>query len=108
MNAKIMVLRLGSLTEKCFLVTISMMSYFVLLFEFSSHCMPIFQVDEIVNISCPLKGRYQNALSGLKRCLKLSMTDGVQRVFGMEYRPIKGLEVLAPAGLKVLESSLSL
>ncbi|PSS07647.1 RecQ-mediated genome instability protein like [Actinidia chinensis var. chinensis] len=61
----------------------------------------ILQVDEIVNISCPLKGRYQNALSGLKRCLKLSMTDGVQRVFGMEYRPIKGLEVLALAGLKV-------
>ncbi|PSR89443.1 RecQ-mediated genome instability protein like, partial [Actinidia chinensis var. chinensis] len=61
----------------------------------------ILQVDEIVNISCPLKGRYQNAPSGLKRCLKLSMTDGVQRVFGMEYRPIKGLEVLAPAGLKV-------
>ena len=29
------------------------------------------------------------------------MTDGVQRVFGMEYRPIKDLEVLAPAGLKV-------
>ncbi|KAL6996918.1 recQ-mediated genome instability protein 1 [Sarracenia purpurea var. burkii] len=61
----------------------------------------ILQVDEIVNISCPLKGRYQNANSGLKRCLKLSMTDGVQRVFGMEYRPIKDLEVLAPAGLKV-------
>ncbi|XP_057480199.1 recQ-mediated genome instability protein 1-like isoform X2 [Actinidia eriantha] len=61
----------------------------------------ILQVDEIVNISCPLKGRYQNAPSGLKRCLKLSMTDGVQRVFGVEYRPIKGLEVLAPAGLKV-------
>ncbi|XAR50355.1 hypothetical protein NMG60_11004651 [Bertholletia excelsa] len=61
----------------------------------------ILQVDEIVNISCPLKGRYRNAPSGLKRCLKLSMTDGVQRVFGMEYRPIKDLEVLAPAGLKV-------
>lgn len=29
------------------------------------------------------------------------MTDGVQRVFGMEYRPIKQLEVLGPAGLKV-------
>ncbi|KAL0355067.1 UNVERIFIED_CONTAM: RecQ-mediatedinstability protein 1 [Sesamum radiatum] len=61
----------------------------------------VLQVDEIVNISCPLRGRYQNAASGIKRCLKLSMTDGVQRVFGMEYRPIKDLEVLAPAGLKV-------
>ncbi|KAF1001750.1 hypothetical protein AG4045_009867 [Apium graveolens] len=60
------------------------------------------QVDEIVNISRPLKGRYQNASSGHKRCLKLSMTDGVQRVFGMEYRPIKNLEVLAPAGMKVV------
>ena len=59
------------------------------------------QVDEIVNIGCALKGRYENANAGLKRCLKLSMTDGVQRVFGMEYRPIKDLQVLAPAGLKV-------
>ncbi|KAG5537231.1 hypothetical protein RHGRI_024619 [Rhododendron griersonianum] len=61
----------------------------------------VLQVDEIVNLSCPLKGRYQIAPAGLKRCLKLSMTDGVQRVFGMEYRPIKDLEVLAPAGMKV-------
>lgn len=64
--------------------------------------MLIFQVDEIVNLSCPLKGRYQSAPAGLKRCLKLSMTDGVQRVFGMEYRPIKDLEVLAAAGMKVV------
>ncbi|KAK8586508.1 hypothetical protein V6N13_010099 [Hibiscus sabdariffa] len=61
----------------------------------------VLQVDEIVNISCPLKGRYEDTPSGIKRCLKLSMTDGVQRVFGMEYRPIKDLQVLAPAGLKV-------
>lgn len=61
----------------------------------------VLQVDEIVNISCPLKGRYQDAPSGVKRCLKLSMTDGVQRIFGMEYRPIKDLNVLAPVGFKV-------
>ncbi|GLT69231.1 hypothetical protein SLA2020_413990 [Shorea laevis] len=61
----------------------------------------VLQVDEIVNITCPLKGRYEKAPPGIKRCLKLSMTDGVQRVFGMEYRPIQALEVLAPAGLKV-------
>ncbi|GLT35607.1 hypothetical protein SLA2020_100450 [Shorea laevis] len=61
----------------------------------------VLQVDEVVNISCPLRSRYQDTASGVKRCLKLSMTDGVQRVFGMEYRPIKCLEVLAPAGLKV-------
>ncbi|KAE8694536.1 putative Glucose 1-dehydrogenase [Hibiscus syriacus] len=61
----------------------------------------VLQVDEIVNISCPLKERYQDTPSGIKRCLKLSITDGVQRIFGMEYRPIKDLQVLAPAGLKV-------
>ncbi|KAJ0110437.1 hypothetical protein Patl1_01261 [Pistacia atlantica] len=62
----------------------------------------VLQVDEIVNISCPLRGRFQDTASGIKRCLKLSMTDGAQRVFGMEYRPIKDLKVLAPAGLKVV------
>lgn len=61
----------------------------------------VLQVDEIVNISCPLRGRYQNAPAGLKRCLKLSMTDGVQRVFGMEYRPLPDLHPLAPAGFKI-------
>ncbi|XP_013661230.2 recQ-mediated genome instability protein 1-like [Brassica napus] len=65
----------------------------------------VLQVDEIVNIGCALKGRYENANAGLKRCLKLSMTDGVQRVFGMEYRPVKDLQVLAPAGLKIVVSS---
>jgi RecQ-mediated genome instability protein 1 len=59
------------------------------------------QVDEILNITCPLQNRYQEAPPGLKRCLKLSMTDGIQRVFGMEYRPIKALEVCASSGLKV-------
>lgn len=60
------------------------------------------QVDEIVNISNPLKNRYQKAAVGLKRCLKLSLTDGVQRIIAMEYRPIQALEALAPAGLKVV------
>ncbi|KAL9419720.1 hypothetical protein AB3S75_037478 [Citrus x aurantiifolia] len=62
----------------------------------------VLQVDEVINISCPLRGRYQDAAPGIKRCLKLSMTDGVQRVFGMEYRPIKDLKVLAPSGFKVV------
>lgn len=61
----------------------------------------LWQVDEILNISCPLRSRYQQAPPGLKRCIKLSMTDGIQRVFGMEYRPIQALEVCASAGLKV-------
>ncbi|CAA0831762.1 RecQ-mediated genome instability protein 1 [Striga hermonthica] len=62
----------------------------------------VLQVDEIVNISRPIRGRYQSSVPGSMRCLKLSMTDGVQRVFGMEYRPINSLQVLAPAGLKVV------
>ncbi|XP_042015692.1 recQ-mediated genome instability protein 1-like [Salvia splendens] len=62
----------------------------------------VLQVDEVVNISNPVRGRYQNAAPGIKRCLKLSMTDGIQRVFGMEYRPIKDIQVLGPAGLKVV------
>ncbi|KAL4584745.1 hypothetical protein LXL04_009354 [Taraxacum kok-saghyz] len=67
----------------------------------------VLQVDEIVNISQPLRERYKKANCGLKRCLKLSMTDGVQRVFGMEYQPIKDLEALAPAGLKVAISNVN-
>ncbi|KAH9626060.1 hypothetical protein KSS87_001985 [Heliosperma pusillum] len=62
----------------------------------------VLQVDEVVNISSPLRDRYKNAAPGVKRCLKLSMTDGVQRVFGMEYRPIKSLAALLPAGFKVV------
>ncbi|KAL9239374.1 hypothetical protein vseg_013705 [Gypsophila vaccaria] len=62
----------------------------------------VLQVDEVVNISCPLRERYKNAAPGLKRCLKLSMTDGVQRVYGMEYRPMKNLAALSPAGFKVV------
>ncbi|ONM18002.1 RecQ-mediated genome instability protein 1 [Zea mays] len=62
----------------------------------------VLQVDEVVNISVPLKERYREAPAGPKRCLKLSMTDGIRHIFGMEYRPIKDLTVLAPAGLKII------
>nr|CAB3486868.1 unnamed protein product [Digitaria exilis] len=62
----------------------------------------VLQVDEIVNVSVPLKGRYHDAHAGPKRCLKLSMTDGIQHIYGMEYRPVKDLAVLAPAGLKIV------
>ncbi|KAK1294959.1 hypothetical protein QJS10_CPA16g00906 [Acorus calamus] len=61
----------------------------------------VLQVDEIVNISASLRDRYHDVGAGFKRCLKLLMTDGAQRVYGMEYRPIRELEVLAPAGLKI-------
>ncbi|KAJ0971223.1 hypothetical protein J5N97_019182 [Dioscorea zingiberensis] len=62
----------------------------------------VLQVDEIVNISKPIGERYQDASAGYKRCLKLFMTDGDQHVVGMEYRPIKELDVLASAGLKIV------
>ncbi|KAL8250310.1 hypothetical protein R6Q59_034003 [Mikania micrantha] len=68
----------------------------------------VLQVDEIVNISQPLRERYKKANPGLKRCLKLSMTDGIQRVFGMEYQPIKDLDALAPAGLKIAISNVNI
>ncbi|KAH9318402.1 hypothetical protein KI387_020171, partial [Taxus chinensis] len=58
-------------------------------------------VDEVVNLSSPLRDRYKETPAGAKRCLKLSMTDGFQRVFGIEYRPIKDLMVLLPAGVKI-------
>ncbi|KAK1433943.1 hypothetical protein QVD17_10861 [Tagetes erecta] len=67
----------------------------------------VLQVDEIVNISQPLRERYKKANAGLKRSLKLSMTDGVQRIFGMEYQPIKDLDALAPAGMKVAISNVN-
>lgn len=86
---------------------VSIKSFFLNLYKMVSNPkvfsyeIPDLQVDEIVNISCPLRGRYQETPSGIKRCLKLSMTDGVQRVFAMEYRPIQALEVFSPAGQKV-------
>ncbi|CAM0904880.1 unnamed protein product [Alopecurus aequalis] len=62
----------------------------------------VLQVDEIVNMSNPLRERYRDAPAGPKRFLKLSMTDGIQRIYGMEYRPIKDLQVLAPIGFKIV------
>ncbi|KAJ7522751.1 hypothetical protein O6H91_18G025400 [Diphasiastrum complanatum] len=63
----------------------------------------VLQVDEIVDISSCMRDRYQERSAGLgKRCLKLSMTDGVQRVFGIEYRAMPDLQVFSPAGLKVV------
>lgn len=61
----------------------------------------VLQVDEIVNLSSPLRERYKETPAGCRRCLKLCITDGVQRIFGIEYRPIKDLMVLSPAGLKI-------
>lgn len=62
----------------------------------------VLQVDEVVDIGSPLRERYKERQGG--RCLKLSMTDGVQRVYGMEYRLIPALQVLFPAGAKIVVS----
>ncbi|MCO5564488.1 hypothetical protein L7F22_018149 [Adiantum nelumboides] len=61
----------------------------------------VLQVDEITDIGAPIRQRYKERQALASRCLKLSMTDGVQRIYGIEYRPIRALNVLSPAGLKV-------
>ncbi|KAL2649738.1 hypothetical protein R1flu_017866 [Riccia fluitans] len=61
----------------------------------------ILQVDEIIDISNSSRDRYQEKSAGPGRVLQLSLTDGVQRVFGMEYRPIRALQVLSSVGFKV-------
>ncbi|KAI3875313.1 hypothetical protein MKX03_000740 [Papaver bracteatum] len=61
----------------------------------------VLQVDEIFNINVHPRKRHKEVPAG-KRCLKLSMTDGVQRVFGFEDSPIEDLQVLSPSGLKVI------
>ncbi|XP_076891778.1 recQ-mediated genome instability protein 1-like [Bidens hawaiensis] len=67
----------------------------------------VLQVDEIENVSQPCQDRYKEASPGFDRCLKLSMTDGVQRVVGLEFQPIKDLKVFSPAGLKVAVSNVN-
>jgi hypothetical protein len=64
------------------------------------------QVDEISDIGAPLRERYHERGAGISRCLKLSMTDGVQRVVGIEYQPIPALRNLFPAGMKVCGQSI--
>ena len=65
----------------------------------------LYQVDEVSDIGAPLRERYHERGAGLSRCLKLSMTDGVQRVVGIEYQPIPALHNLFPAGIKVCGQS---
>ncbi|KAI3844816.1 hypothetical protein MKX03_004537 [Papaver bracteatum] len=59
-------------------------------------------VNKIDNITCHSLDTFKDIPAGPKRILMLSMTDGVQCVFGVEHRPIEDLKVLAPAGLKVV------
>ncbi|KAI3904998.1 hypothetical protein MKW92_025506 [Papaver armeniacum] len=62
------------------------------------------QTMKLVNIPGPflLQVNEIEVPSGIKRFLKLSMTDGVRSVYGVADRPIENLQVLAPAGLKVV------
>ena len=61
----------------------------------------VLQCDEILNVASSFHDRYSEKRAGDDRTLKLSMTDGKQRVVGYEYRPCDSLHVLAPAGMKV-------
>ncbi|MCL7051060.1 hypothetical protein MKW94_012189 [Papaver nudicaule] len=56
----------------------------------------VLQVNEIANILLRSKD------SSRDRCLMLTMTDGVQTIYGFEHRPIEDLHVSATAGFKVL------
>ncbi|KAI3956549.1 hypothetical protein MKW92_041080, partial [Papaver armeniacum] len=60
-------------------------------------------VNKIVQVCVPPKDKFLDRPYGT-RCLKLSMTDGVQCVTGLEHRFIEDLQAAfpAPAGLKVL------
>lgn len=63
----------------------------------------LLKIDEVADISSPAKDRYVN-MDGNRphRCLKLSLTDGKQRFFGMEYVRIPSLSPSMPAGTKAL------
>jgi hypothetical protein len=65
-----------------------------------------YQVDEISDIGALLRERYHERGAGISGCLKLSMTDGVQRVVGIECQPIPALRNLFPAGMKVCGRSI--
>jgi len=62
----------------------------------------IVQVDEMVDIAHPAQVRYRGGNN--KTCLRLSLTDGVQRVHALEYKRIQALQPHAPAGLKIVLS----
>ncbi|KAL4420941.1 hypothetical protein ABPG77_004570 [Micractinium sp. CCAP 211/92] len=61
----------------------------------------LLQADEILNIGAAVRERY-NGHDGNGRCLKLLLTDGVQQVAALEYRPIAALRATTPAGTKLL------
>ncbi|KAI3833860.1 hypothetical protein MKX03_002200 [Papaver bracteatum] len=60
-----------------------------------------FTVNEIKDMTYNPEHKLLGVPPGFNRVLMLSMTDGVQRVFGVEDKPIKDLQVFAPLGFKV-------
>jgi len=59
----------------------------------------VVQLEEPVDISAPLTSRYQ--IDGANRTLKLSLTDGHQRIYGIESVRLTSITMASPAGLKV-------
>jgi hypothetical protein len=58
----------------------------------------VLQIDEIINIGESVENRYKQST---KRTLKMCLTDGKQKVFALEYKPIPSFSVDTPAGTKV-------
>jgi hypothetical protein len=58
----------------------------------------VVQFDEVINIAENLENRHKD---GQNRTLKFSITDGVRRVFGFEWRKIPGISANSQPGLKV-------
>ena len=56
----------------------------------------VVQCDGILNVASSFKTAAEKR-AGDDRTLKLSLTDGKQRIVGYEYRPCDSLHVLAPA-----------
>jgi RecQ-mediated genome instability protein 1 len=64
----------------------------------------VLQVDEMINIAERRADRSRAATTAnqqAKRMLKLSLTDGSQRVFAIEYRSCPALRVPYEPGFKV-------
>eukprot|EP01103_Thecamoeba_quadrilineata_P003984 TRINITY_DN13713_c0_g1_i1.p1 TRINITY_DN13713_c0_g1~~TRINITY_DN13713_c0_g1_i1.p1 ORF type:complete len:191 (+),score=33.38 TRINITY_DN13713_c0_g1_i1:3-575(+) len=59
----------------------------------------LLQIDEIINIAESIENRFSDTSN---RFLKFSLTDGHQRVFAIEYRPIPALSANTPPGTKIL------
>lgn len=59
----------------------------------------VLQIDEVINIGESVENRYKQST---KRTLKMCLTDGKQKVFALEYKPIPSFSVDTPAGTKIL------